>query len=68
MLYAIGWTLFTRVELCFWLPGADAAIPFERPCSADEAADAAVAAAAAARISANDALLFSDLVRIRNSN
>lgn len=65
MLYAIGWTLFTRVEfrfeLCFWLPGADEAIPFpfERPCSADEAADAAVAAAAAARISANDAMNYS---------
>lgn len=54
MLYAIGCTLFTRVELSFWLPGADAAIPLERPCSADEAA--AVDAAAAARISANDAL------------
>lgn len=59
MLYAIGCTLFTRVELSFWLPGADAAIPFEpleRPCSADEAA---VAAAAAARISANDAMNYS---------
>lgn len=59
MLYAIGCTLFTRVELSFWLPGAEADIPLERPCSADEAAAAAVDAAAAARISANDAMNYS---------
>lgn len=59
MLYAIGCTLFTRVELCFWLPDWDEAAPLERPCSADEAA---VAAAAAARISANDAFLPSDII------